>query len=249
MVDFYGRYNYVHDMKKLIILLAMLMPAAVLAEEKDISQEQECVILLHGLMRSSSSMSSLERGLEEAGYHVVNVDYPSTTNSVEELAQAHIPPAMSKCTENMKVNFVTHSMGGILVRAFFKANPTIKPNRVVMIAPPNKGSEVIDDEAYQWFGGVSGVSGAQLGTGKDSLPNQLGPVDYEVGIIAGSASVNPIFSDLIPGPDDGAVAVARTHVEGETDWIDVKATHSFIKFNPTARRQVIEFLKNGKFAH
>ena len=243
MVDFQCCRHYVDFMKKFILLLAFLLPSSVVAEET------ECVILLHGVMRSSHSMEALERDLIAHEYQVINVDYPSTSNRIEVLAQENIPPAMAKCNEGAKINFVTHSMGGILVRAYFKANPKIKPHRVVMIAPPNKGSEVIDDQAYQWFGGISGDSGAQLGTGEDSLPNQLGPVDYEVGIIAGSASVNPVFSDLIPGPDDGAVAVARTHVEGETDWIEVKATHSFMKFNRTVRRQTIEFLKNGKFAH
>ena len=226
-------------MKKLVLLLALLVP--------QMSFASECVILLHGLMRSSSSMSAIEKTLRQEGYFVVNVDYPSTTNSVQQLADAHIPIAMSQCPSGKKINFVTHSMGGILVRAFFKAHASIKPNRVVMIAPPNQGSEVIDDKAFRWFGGVSGEAGRELGTASDSLPNQLGPVEYEVGVIAGSASINPIFSDLIPGPDDGAVAVERTHVKGESDWILVRATHSFIQFNPTVRRQVTSFLKNGQF--
>ena len=234
-------------MKKLLLAIALLLPQAVFADAK--IQDSDCVILLHGVMRDAGSMFFLERDLKNHGFFVVNDGYPSTSASVEELAKSHIPQAIAKCPEGSTVNFVTHSMGGILVRAFYANPANVRPNRVVMLAPPNHGSEIIDDELFAVFGGISGESGAELGTSPQSLPNRLGAVDYPVGIVAGNFSINPIFSDVIPSDDDGAVSVGSTHVEGENDWILIKASHSFIMNNSVARRHVIEFLQNGHFTH
>lgn len=209
---------------------------------------KDCVILLHGVLRDAGSMRMIENDLIKHGYFVVNDGYPSTSDTIENLSEIYIPKAIAKCPKNTSINFVTHSMGGIMVRAYYKAHPQQKPNRVVMIAPPNQGSEVIDDELFKWFGGISGKSGAELGTDNMSLPNQLGAVDYPVGIIAGDASINPLFSDVIKGIDDGAVGVDRTHVEGESDWVLLKFTHSFAMYNVTVRKQALAFLQNGRFA-
>ncbi len=210
---------------------------------------QDCVILLHGLLRTELSMSRIFDDLINEDYEVVNITYPSTTDDIFALADEAIEKGIKACSDFTRKSFVTHSMGGILVRAYYSQVERPRPHRVVMLAPPNQGSEVIDSELFAQFGAISGKSGASLGTGADSIPNQLGPVDYEVGVIAGNVSVNPLFSYLIPGGDDGAVAVERTHVAGETDWILVPASHTLMTENKIARRYIIEFLQNGRFDH
>lgn len=224
--------------------LAFAISVMVLASSAHAS---ECVILLHGLLRNSGSMEALEKPLREAGFHVVNEGYPSTTNDIVTLANVAIPDAISKCQKDAAINFVTHSMGGILVRAYYRNREHKPPKRVVMLAPPNQGSEIIDTEAFEWFGSVSGEAGAQLGTEAHSIPNTLGAVNFELGVIAGDYSINPIFSAMIPGDDDGAVAVDRTHVAGEKDWILITASHSLMMYNREAQRQAVHFLVNGAF--
>ena len=81
------------------------------------------------------------------------------------------------------------------------------------------------------------------------MPLSLGPVDYEVGIIAGTETVNIILSQYLPNPDDGKVSVASTRVEGMQDFIKVPYSHPFIMRAPLVIEQTQAFLARGKFDH
>ena len=211
---------------------------------------QEEVILLHGLCRTSRSMVKMERALIEAGCKVRNVDYPSRTASIQKLADAAIGKAVSDCQQDgaTKIDFVTHSLGGILVRSYLARHEIPELGRVVMLAPPNQGSEIVDKlggwPVFKW---INGIAGNELGTDKNSTPNKLGPADFPVGIIAGDRSINWINSFLIPGSDDGKVSVERTKLAGMSGYIVVHATHPFIMKNHEAIRQTIQFLCAGNF--
>jgi triacylglycerol lipase len=213
---------------------------------------QEEVILLHGLCRTSHSMVKMERALTEAGYKVRNVDYPSRTASVQTLADDAIGKAVGDCQRDgaAKIHFVSHSLGGILVRSYLARHSLPLPGRVVMLAPPNQGSEVVDKLGwiflFQW---INGPAGNELGTDKNSTPNKLGQANFPVGIIAGDRSINWINSLLIPGRDDGKVSVERTRLAGMTDHIVIHATHPLIMRNRETIRQTLQFLRTGNFAH
>ena len=212
----------------------------------------ETVILLHGLCRTSHSMVKMERALTEAGYAVKNVDYPSRTAPIQKLADDAIGKAVADCQQDgaTKIDFVTHSMGGILVRSYLARHPLPSLGRVVMLAPPNQGSEVVDKLGWTFvFKWLNGPAGNELGTDTNSVPNQLGPVNYPVGIIAGDRSINWINSLLIPGRDDGKVSVERTKLAGMSDHLVIHATHPFIMKNREAIRQTIQFLRTGTFDH
>jgi len=208
------------------------------------------VVLLHGLARSDGSMRELAEELTQAGYQTVNVDYPSTNFPVEELADRYIPMAIESCAADSTVHFVTHSIGGILVRYWLANNDHSRVGRVVMLVPPNQGSELVDKlGGVRGFYLLNGPAGLQLGTDLASLPNTLGPIPVETGVIAGSKSFNPIYSAIIPGDDDGKVAVARTHLDGMTDFIVLRHTHTWITGAPPAQYQVRYFLEHGSFDH
>jgi triacylglycerol lipase len=210
----------------------------------------ECVILLHGLIRSSTSMTVLADALENEGYLVNNVDYPSTASPIEQLAATTIPTASSACAGAHRIHFVTHSMGGILLREYLSHKPIDSLGRVVMLAPPNQGSELVDFLTdVPGFEIVNGEAGAQLGTDTGSLPVKLGPVTFQLGVIAGTRSYNPVYSSIIPGPDDGKVSVLSTQVEGMTDHIEVDASHTFMMNGDDVIRQTLTFLRTGKFSH
>ncbi len=208
----------------------------------------ECVILLHGLARTDSSMAKMADYLREQNYQVVNVDYPSRHHPLEELAGMAIEPAITECSSEVRINFVTHSLGGILVRWYLWKHEIPNLHRVVMLGPPNQGAEVVDKLAnVPGFHFINGDVGLQLGTTKNSMPKIIGAADFDVGIIAGSSSINFIFSYLIPGPDDGTVSVESTKLIGMNDHIVMPVTHPFMMRNTQVIKQVIHYLQHGSF--
>jgi hypothetical protein len=211
---------------------------------------QEHVILLHGLCRTARPMKSVEKHLVQARFQVSNINYPSRSAGIEELSEKVIGPAVADCRGEgaTTIHFVTHSLGGILVRSYLSRHEIPELGRVVMLGPPNKGSEVVDRLGRFWiFKTINGPAGVEMGTTLDSVPNKLGPVKFCLGVIAGNRSMNWINSCFIRGRDDGKVSVERTKVEGMTDHIVIPVTHPFIMKNREAIRQTIAFLKTGRF--
>ena len=214
------------------------------------SENGEYVVLVHGLARTKSSMGKIQKFLERRGYRVFNFSYPSTKHTLFVLSENYLKNFIQ--TQDFdpmkKIHFVTHSMGGILVRYYLQDHQPEQLGRVVMLAPPNQGSEVTDWlkewSVYKW---LFGPAGQQLGTDEKSIPAQLGTVDFELGIIAGDRSINPLNSLRIPGPDDGKVAVKRTKVQGMKDFLLVHKTHTFIMNDNTVLMQIEHFLRTGKF--
>lgn len=210
----------------------------------------DCVILLHGLARSEASMARMEGALRSEGYRVVNVGYPSREERVEELALRYVARGLEDCRARApeKVHFVTHSMGGILVRYYLVHRHVPELGRVVMLSPPNGGSEVVDSlRNIPGFAALNGPAGQQLGTDDDSVPKRLGPARYPVGIITGNSSINPILSLLIPGEDDGKVSIENARLQGMTDFLVVPHSHPLIMNSDRVIRQTSHFLRRGSF--
>ena len=211
----------------------------------------EPVILLHGLCRTERSMRPIQQALEREGFTVMNVDYPSRERTVEELSESVLSPVMAECRANgaTQVHFVAHSLGGILIRQYAANHPDAPIGRVVMLGPPNAGSEVVD-RLGEWrlFSWINGPAGKELSTSQSSVPNRLGPVRFQAGILAGNRSINWINSlMMIEGPDDGKVSVERTKLEGMTDHLVLPTSHPFLLRNREAIAQTTEFLRHGKF--
>ncbi len=214
------------------------------------SADTENVVLLHGLGRSRWSMRTMEKALTQSGYRVFNMGYPSTTKAIPDLA-AELHVQVQHCCHTNQTHFVTHSLGGILVRSYLTHYPLDNLGRVVMLSPPNKGSELVDVLGKVGaFTLILGPASGQLSTQPSSIPNQLnqrGPVDFELGVIAGNRSFNPLTSWLIPGPDDGRVSVNSAQVAGMADFLVVPRTHTFIMSSRTVIEQTVNFLRTGKF--
>ncbi len=216
------------------------------------NHQSECVILLHGLARTHLSMSSMESVLKKNGYYVANINYPSRKLPISDLASIAIEEGLNQCRkQNLEtIHFVTHSLGGILVRQYTHLHVIPELKRVIMLGPPNKGSETVDKlKNLPGFTLINGPAGHELGTAESDLPNKLGPVNFELGVIAGKRSINPILSSLIEGQDDGKVSVEHTKIEGMKDFIALPTTHTFMMRNQQTIHQTLYFLDHGVFDH
>jgi pimeloyl-ACP methyl ester carboxylesterase len=208
------------------------------------------IVLLHGIARRSGSLASLERHLHSAGYATLNLDYPARQTGLRQIAEELQQPIAAFAGGLAgQLHFVTHSMGGLVARALIAQYRPERLGRVVMLAPPNEGSEIADllrgNPLYRAF---FGPAGAELVTARpEALQGLLGAIDYPLGVIAGDRSLYPLSSLLLPGPNDGRVSVERTQVAGMSDHITVHATHPLIMRNREAVRQVLHFLAHGRF--
>lgn len=223
------------------------IPRTALAKAGDPS---ECVVLLHGLNRSWRAMQPMAEALRDAGFTTANVDYPSQAGSVEVLAPLAVDTGLQECRRAgaERIHFVTHSIGGILLRYRHQQDPIPDLGRVVMLAPPNKGSEVIDiTRNWPTSALFAGEAGMQLGTDANSIPAQLGPVDFELGVIAGTGTINPVMSVMLPNPDDGKVSLENTKVDGMDDFLVVGNSHYYIINSKIVKRNTAAFLRSGSF--
>jgi triacylglycerol lipase len=194
-------------------------------------------------------MKRLEWALEGHGYRVVNLSYPSTRLSVEDAAALLNKSLSQRIPHDVdKIHFVTHSLGGIILRQYLAKSHLSSLGRVVMFAPPNQGSELADRLRHNsLFRLCTGPAGQQLGTDPSSIPRCLGPVDFELGVIAGDRSLNPLFSAWIPGPDDGKVSVRAAQVDGMRDFMIVHHSHTWMTWRQDAVKAALDFLESGHF--
>ena len=211
--------------------------------------KKETVVLLHGLRRTGRSMKKTAQALGEKGYFPVIVDYHSRRHAIEYLADEVLHEVLESLPRgpSSRVHFVTHSMGGIIVRYYLKHHPMEELGRVVMLSPPNQGSELVDllkDSPV--FKILHGPAGQQLGTA-DRFLKSLGPVHFELGVIAGLKTGDHVSGRIISGPNDGKVGVERTKVPGMRDFLVVPYSHTFIMRPKAVIDQVAYFLRHGLF--
>ena len=226
-------------------LLVVLMLSTGVASAAD------CVVLLHGLARTSMSMNPMQRALDDEGFETVNISYPSRDYAVEELAEIAIPKGLSACRAKDdigRIHFVAHSLGGILLRQYLSEKEIAELGRVVMLGPPNQGSTAVDQlQGFPGFDWLNGPAGLQLGKGEGSVPLRLGPAAFELGVIAGNRTIDPITSAVLENPDDGRVSVEDTKLDGMTDFVVVDHSHAFMMRMRRPIELTIRFLKNGSF--
>ena len=226
----------------------VVLPKEVSAESADADQ-RELVVLMHGLGRSNSAMWLLASRLEKAGYEVHRVGYSSLNKTPQQITE-NITKQINDCCNNgeRKVNFVGHSLGGLLIRAYLQDNQVSELGRVVLIGTPNQGTPVVDHYRESWWMDWLGPTTAALGTGQQGLAATLNRPYYPVGVIAGNKE-KPGHEHILPGKDDGLVTVESTRLEGMSDFIVLNTSHSYMRYDEDVARQTVSFLRTGRFVH
>ncbi len=207
------------------------------------------IVLLHGLGRTRLSLWPVARAAMRRGYQVHNLGYPSRRAPIERLAE-DVGHRILSVAAQTPVDVVTHSMGGIVLRAAV-ARGVISSEalrRVVMLAPPNQGSEVADRlRDFRFYRFALGPAGQQIGTGEESVPRRLPPPPFELGVIAGRRSNNPLFARILGDESDGKVRVASARVDGMRELVVVDRAHTFIMWGPDVLAHIFTFLEHGRF--
>ncbi len=217
------------------------------------SENKKCLVAIHGLARTSNSLNKVEKKFKKIGFIVWNESYPSTEKKVEDLSNV-VGRGLDFCkSQNAEsIYFITHSMGGILVRHYFqdKMNDPliIKIKAVVMLSPPNHGSEIVDAfKSQSWFKWFNGPAGLQMGTEITSLPNSLKSIPLNIGVITGNVSSDPWFSYLFGGPNDGKVSVESAKLKEMKDFLVVPRGHTFIMDSDDVIKNIVYFFEHSVF--
>ena len=207
------------------------------------------VVLLHGLARGHGSMARLGKALRVAGFDTVSRTYPSRRHSLSYLA-GEIAEWIAEHAGDRPVSAVTHSMGGVIVRHLH--DPRIRWERIAMLAPPNRGSQLaaglVGNPVFRWY---YGPAGAELANGA-TWPAPPAPF----AVIAGTRSraltnvtswtMGRRFSK--DTPNDGTVSVEETKLPGMAAFAEVDATHTWIMNDARAQALIVSFLRSGTFA-
>jgi glycerol-3-phosphate O-acyltransferase len=216
------------------------------------------VILVHGLARTGRSMARVAQALAAAGYVVRTWDYPSRRFGVMALVDALDEYARTIAPPNGRLDFVTHSVGGLLARGVLSRRTPTPPGRLVMLAPPNQGAAIAARaKEYAWARGFFGQALSDLSPDAgEGVASRLGAPQCPFGVVAGTRSFHPLqptsyYSSFSrpPGTHDGTVGVAETQLPGMTDFITVNANHTFIMDHDETIRQTLHFLEHGTFDH
>jgi triacylglycerol lipase len=232
------------------LLLTLMVLTAWSAVDSNNLSKNETVVLLHGLGRTDRSMEKMQQTLMRKGYQTCNIAYPSRHHAIQDLTEDYVLPEIKKCIagQDAKLSFVTHSMGGIIVRDLLSKNAFEQLNTVVMLSPPNHGSEIVDKFGDTWlFEWVMGPAGQELGTDLTSTPQLLGPATFKLGIITGNASKTPVLSQIIPGDDDGKVSTKSAQLSGMHDFLIVPISHHVIMKDDNVIQQTLFFLEHDRF--
>lgn len=215
-------------------------------EQKLPPMSGKAVILIHGIIRSSKSLDWLHKPLEKDGYTVIRFDYPSTRVTIEESA-AHLNSVIRSLKDIEEINFIVHSMGGLVVRASLAKHTDKRIKRMVMVGVPNLGAKMANQfKSLGLFKAIMGPAGQQLISGPDAPVSKLPTPQFEFAIVAGARGTENGFNPLIPGDDDGTVSVASTRLPGAADFMTVPVLHSFLMLSERASNGAMHFIKTGR---
>ena len=245
-------------------------------EKNDESRKnQDFLVLLHGIYGKSSDMESIAQNFK-SNYRIINIQYPTTKETAEEISDLYIEPNIENIKEqifsenfhkkiesqysqtdennnkinknfnqNVKINFVAHSMGTGILRYYLKENSFENLGKVVFISPPSHGSHLADVPFVDKLPSMLGKVVPQFSTKKDSFVNQLGEPDYNYMILIGNKTNNFLYSMIIRGKDDGMVPLKTAKMKSDNFKIIENTTHTSILKDRRTMKEISEFLKNS----
>jgi pimeloyl-ACP methyl ester carboxylesterase len=212
--------------------------------------QKDYVVLLHGMAVNSLYMLRLEKALSKEGYQIINMDYPSRKSTISDISNMIFKKLnLINKESNLKVHFVGFSMGCLVIRELLGKNELPNVGNIVLIGPPNHGSQVSDFLVNNiFYKAFFGPAGQQLTT-NFAKNNPFPSLQHTFGIIAGNVCLDPFSYFILPKENDGKITVESTKLEGMKDHIIIPISHTLMVFSNEVIKQVIYFLKYSHFKH
>ena len=222
-------------------------------------KNKDVVIVFHGIYGKAKTLNAITDTLEKEGYYGINIQYPTTEDTVEEITEKYIAPNVESVIKTVeeenvirrkqglpeiKINFIVHSMGTGVLRYYLKTHKLNNLGKVVFISPPSHGSQLSDNPISDIIKDTLGDAVKQFKTSSDSFVNSLGEPDYQCYVMIGNKSGNFLYSILIPGIDDGMVPFKTSRLNNCNYKVIENATHTSILEDKRTLNEIADYLKN-----
>ena len=222
-------------------------------------KNKDIVIVFHGIYGKAKTLNAITDTLEKEGYSGINIQYPTTEDTVEEITEKYIAPNVDSVVKTVeeenilrrkqglpeiKINFIVHSMGTGVLRYYLKTHELNNLGKVVFISPPSHGSQLSDNPISDIIKDTLGEAVKQFKTSSDSFVNSLGEPDYQCYVMIGNKSSNFLYSILIPGIDDGMVPFKTSRLNNCNYKVIENATHTTILKDQRTLNEIVDYLKN-----
>lgn len=212
----------------------MEFPRIYLPTDAPPQGQRDVVVLLHGLFATTRSMQKASACASDSGFDVINWGYPTFWKSIEAHCEqlSEVVAQLQSDAAVRSVNFLTHSLGGILARYVIENGSDAKIHRMVMLAPPNSGSHLTRVSLGPFKRFLPAIS--QLSESADGLPNRIHNIrGVEVGVIAAA--------------QDFIVRVQNTLLADQREHRVVDATHFALPKKAQVLELALRFLQTGTF--
>jgi hypothetical protein len=242
IIDYFNSFQiFKFRLFKILVAFGLLFTISANATHK--------VYVLHGFGGTKLQMDKIFQGLRKVGYSTENYTYHSFKEDLDSLGMDLCRKVSQEHFDT--VSFVTHSMGGLVVRSMYqyKDKMTTFPFvfRIVMLAPPNKGSQIAEIPFGPVAKKVLGPNLNHMKTYPDAYVHKLPVPTAEVGIIAGARGRKPWYNPLLKEDNDGTVGLSSVYLGAERDVVIIHATHTTMPLRPSVVKLVLRFMKMGSF--
>lgn len=210
------------------------------------------VLVLHGLGEGRASMRPLVEHLRRTlDATVLFFGYASTHADIETHGRS-LGDVIAGLPKAARLSFVGHSLGNLVVRRWMTLadeDDLTRIDRMVMLGPPNQGSDLARRVAgVQFLAGLAEGAARDLVVDWHKVAPQLAVPPCQFGIVAGGRGDSTGYSPLLEGDDDAVVRVDETRLEGADDFLLLPVHHAAMLRDPEVQRATETFLKVGRFA-
>jgi hypothetical protein len=194
------------------------------------------ILLIHGLSRTSRSLLSLERCLQQSGWATEQFSYLAVSETFDCIVE-RLRVRLQILASQGNYGIVAHSLGGLLTRAALGSSSLQMPKHVVMLGTPNQVPRLAPHAwrlaPFRWWTGQCGLNL----TNPDffaSLPRIESPYT----IVAGTGGLRGFWSPFGDELNDGIVALSETRLSSQDRIIQLPVLHTFMMNNLIVQKTV-----------